>query len=143
MVLALTLARRASACGEVPVGAVVLDRDHRLLAQGHNRVESRHSTLAHAEILVIWQATRRLRSKFLTGCHLVVTLEPCPLCAQAIADSRIAHLTFAAPDPKGGGVIHGAKIFDQENCRHRPKVIAGRRESEAADLLRVFFQNRR
>lgn len=141
MARALELARAAAAAGEVPVGAVLTAADGTLLAEAHNLTRSRPDPTAHAEMLVLREAALRLRSERLTGCTLTVTLEPCPMCAAAIAEARIARLTYAAPDPKGGGVLHGPRIF--AHSRHVPDIIGGIAEEAAASLLRDFFASRR
>lgn len=143
MRLALDAAGRASSMGEVPVGAVVVDAQGSVLACAHNRVETDRDPTAHAEILALREAARRRGSPRLTDCDLYVTLEPCPMCAQAIAMARIRRLYFGAADPKGGGVEHGARIFAQSSCHHRPEVVGGIGEQAAAALLRAFFQERR
>jgi tRNA(adenine34) deaminase len=143
MQLALAEARRAAAVGEVPVGAVVVDGQGRVLARAHNRVETERDPTAHAEILALREAGRQRGSARLVDCDLYVTLEPCPMCAQAIAFARIRRLYFGAADPKGGGVEHGARVFAASSCHHRPEVYGGIGERAAADLLRAFFQERR
>lgn len=143
MSLALVEARKAAAAGEVPIGAVLIDDKGDLLACAGNRVIRDRDPTAHAEILVIRAAARRLGNERLVGTALYVTLEPCPMCAQAISFARIARLYFGAEDPKGGGVIHGPRIFTQATCHHRPEVYSGIGEGEAAELLRDFFRGRR
>lgn len=143
MALALALARQAAECGEVPVGAVVVDPSGTVIARAHNRVESPPDPAGHAEILALRAAAEVLGTPRLTGCDLVVTLEPCAMCAQAIAHARIRRLVFGAYDPKGGGVEHGPRIFTQPTCHHRPEVVGGVEETAAADLLRRFFADRR
>ena len=141
---ARALAERAAAIGEVPVGAVVVDgRDGRVLAAAHNRVESDADPCAHAELLAIRAATRALGRKWLEGCDLYVTLEPCAMCAAALALARVRRVYFGAYDPKGGGVEHGARVFDQPQCNWRPEVIGGLDERACADLLERFFRQRR
>ncbi len=140
---ALALARTAAACGEVPVGAVVLAPDGTILARAANRTEHDSDASAHAEILALRAAAAALRNPRLPDCDLVVTLEPCPMCAHAISLFRIRRLIFGAYDPKGGGVEHGARIFDAASCNHRPEIIGGVRETESATLLRDFFRERR
>ncbi len=141
MARALDLARAAAAMGEVPVGAVIADAAGRVVAEGHNRPRADHDPTAHAEMLAIRAAGRALGNERLTGCTLWVTLEPCPMCAAAIAEARIARLVYGAPDPKGGGVEHGPRVF--AHSRHRPEIVAGIAEPEAAALLRGFFAGRR
>jgi len=143
MALALARAAEAARLGEVPVGAVLLDPDGQVLAEAGNRVEAGPDPTAHAEILVLREGAVRLSTPRLVNCTLVVTLEPCAMCAQAIALARIARLVFGAYDPKGGGVEHGARVFERKTCHHRPEVIGGLREGEAGALLRAFFQDRR
>jgi len=136
---ALQEARAAAAGGEVPVGAVVLGPNGRILARAGNEVEARHDASAHAEILALRQAAAARGDTRLTDCDLVVTLEPCPMCAHAVSLFRVRRLIFGAYDPKGGGVDHGPRVFDAASCHHRPEVIGGVRETEAAALLRAFF----
>jgi cytosine deaminase len=136
---ALAQARAAASRGEVPVGAVVLGPDGAVLAACGNRVEQDQDASAHAELMAMRTAARSLGSARLLGCTLVVTLEPCPMCAAAIVHFRIPRLVFGAYDPKGGGVDHGPRIFDQVGCLHRPEVIGGVRENECGELLKDFF----
>lgn len=140
---ALFQARAAAQRGEVPVGAVVLGPDGTVLAEAGNRVEQDHDASAHAELLALRAAAARLGSPRLPNCTLVVTLEPCPMCAAALVHFRIPRLIFGAYDPKGGGVDHGPRIFNQPNCLHRPEVIGGLQESECSTLLKTFFTNLR
>jgi tRNA(Arg) A34 adenosine deaminase TadA len=144
MELAVAEAQAAAAAGEVPVGAVLVDgASGEVLARAHNRVEELHDPTAHAELLVIRDAARCLGLKRLTGADLYVTLEPCAMCAQAIAFARLRRLYFGAYDPKGGGVDHGPRIFEQPTCHHRPEVIGGLDESRCGALLKDFFRARR
>ena len=139
---ALALAREAAAAGEVPIGAVVT-RHGEVLGEGRNAPRAAHDPTAHAEIAAIRAAAATLGDERLTGCDLYVTLEPCAMCAGAIVHARIARLYYAAPDPKGGAVAHGARVFDHPQCLHRPEVYSGIGEAEAAELLRAFFRERR
>ena len=144
MQLALAEAEAAAARGEVPVGAVIVDGSSgAVLAAAGNRTESDHDPSAHAEMLALRAAARRLGSPRLPGCDLYVTLEPCAMCAQAISFARIRRLYFGARDPKGGGVEHGSRVFTQPTCHHRPEVYGGIEESQAARLLQRFFKDRR
>jgi len=144
MEIALNEARAAAERGEVPVGAVLVDETSGdIIAQSGNRTEELNDPTAHAEILAIRQGGRRLGTPRLENCDLYVTLEPCAMCATAISFARLRRLHFGAYDPKGGGVDHGAKIFDQPTCHHRPEVIGGHREAEAGELLKAFFMKRR
>lgn len=137
--IALEEARAAAARGEVPVGAVVTDAAGRVLGRAGNRVEADCDPSAHAEILALRQAARARGEPRLPDCTLTVTLEPCPMCAQAASFFRVRRLAFGAYDPKGGGVEHGARIFQAPSCHHAPEVIGGLRERESAALLRDFF----
>lgn len=139
---ALEMARAAGVAGEVPIGAVVV-KDGRIVGRGGNSPRTDHDPTAHAEIAAIRTAAAQLGQERLTDCELWVTLEPCAMCAGAIAHARIARLYYAAPDPKGGGVEHGARVFDHPQCLHRPEVYSGIAEQEAAELLRAFFRERR
>jgi tRNA(Arg) A34 adenosine deaminase TadA len=139
---ALDLAREAAQAGEVPVGAVVSCGDE-IIAEARNTMRGSSDPTAHAEIVAIRSAAANLGSSRLDECTLWVTLEPCAMCAAAIALSRMKALRFGAEDPKGGGVAHGPRIFAQPTCHHRPDVLGGIGEEEAADLLRGFFAERR
>jgi tRNA(adenine34) deaminase len=143
MEIALEEARAAAARGEVPVGAVVTDKAGQILARAGNEVEARHDPSAHAEILALREAARRLGQTRLGDCTLTVTLEPCPMCAQAASFFRVARLVFGAYDPKGGGVDHGARVYAASSCHHHPEVVGGVREGESASLLRQFFAEKR
>lgn len=143
MDLALEQARLAGARAEVPIGAVIVAPDGTVLAAEGNRTEERRDPTAHAELLAIRAAAAKLDAPRLVDCDLYVTLEPCPMCAQAISFARIRRLYYGAADPKGGGVDNGARIFAQASCHHRPEVYSGIGESEAAQLLRSFFWDRR
>ncbi len=139
---ALDLAAAAAAAGEVPVGAVVtLDDD--IVAETRNAMRGANDPTAHAEMEAIRAAAAKLGTSRLDKCTLWVTLEPCAMCAAAVANARMKALRFAAEDPKGGGVIHGPRIFAQPTCHHRPDVLGGIGEAEAAEQLRRFFAQRR
>jgi len=142
MTRALELAQEAERAGEVPIGAVVV-KDGAVIGEGRNAPRSLADPTAHAEILALRRAAEALGNERLEGCELWVTLEPCAMCAGAIAHARIARLYYGAPDPKGGAVEHGARVFEQAQCLHRPEVYAGIGEEPAAALLRGFFQARR
>lgn len=139
---ALDLAALAAAAGEVPVGAVV-SRDGEIIAEAANAMRGRLDPTAHAEMDAIRAAAAKLGSDRLNGCELWVTLEPCAMCAAAASLARITKLVFAAEDPKGGGVLHGARVFNQPTCHHRPEVLSGIGEAEAAGQLKAFFAARR
>ena len=139
---ALIEAQKAVAAGEVPIGAVVV-RDGEVIAAAHNAPRGLHDPTAHAEVLAIRAAAQMLGNERLDGCELWVTLEPCAMCAGAMAHARIARLYYAAADPKGGAVEHGARVFDHAQSLHRPEVYSGIGEAAAAELLRVFFRQRR
>ena len=143
MALALAEAEAAAAGGEVPVGAVLLDREGRLLAAAGNRVETDRDPTAHAEMLVLRAGAARLGATHLVECDLYVTLEPCAMCAAAIALARLRRLYFGAYDPKAGAVEHGPRLFDQPTTHHRPEIYGGIEERRAGDLLRLFFRDRR
>ena len=140
---ALELARAAAQAGEVPVGAVITAPDGQVLVEAANRTEADKDPTAHAELLAIRAAAKMLGAPRLVDCDLYVTLEPCPMCAQAIAFTRLRRLYYGAADPKGGGVDNGPRIFAQPSCHHRPEIYGGIAEREAGDLLRAFFQERR
>lgn len=142
MIRALEQARRGAQAGEVPIGAVVV-RDGAVIAAAHNAPRALHDPTAHAEVLAIRAAARVLGNERLEGCELWVTLEPCAMCAGAIVHARIARLYYAASDAKGGAVDHGARVFEHDQCLHRPEVYSGMGEGEAAALLRGFFAERR
>ncbi len=139
---ALELAAEAAQAGEVPVGAVVT-KGNEMLAEARNAMRSSLDPTAHAEVVAIRAAAARLGQPRLDGCTLWVTLEPCAMCAGAMALARVEALRFGAEDPKGGGVVHGARMFAQPTCHHRPDVLGGIGEAEAAALLRRFFEQRR
>jgi tRNA(adenine34) deaminase len=139
---ALALADRAAAEGEVPVGAVIV-RHGAILAEAANAPRRLSDPTAHAELLAIRQASASIGSDRLQDCELWVTLEPCAMCAGAIALARIPRLYYGAPDPKGGAVEHGARYFSQPTCHHRPEVYSGIGEADSGALLRRFFADRR
>ena len=139
---ALAVAAAAAAEDEVPVGAVIV-RDGRVIAAAGNAPRRLHDPTAHAELLAIRAAASLLGRDRLQDCDLWVTLEPCAMCAGAIAHARIARLYYGAPDAKGGAVDHGPRLFGQPTCHHRPEIYAGIGEREAAALLRAFFAGRR
>ena len=142
MARALELAHEAALAGEVPVGAVVVKHGV-ILGEGHNAPRELADPTAHAEMLALRRAAAALGNERLEECELWVTLEPCAMCAGAIAHARIARLYYGAPDPKGGAVEHGARVFEQPQCLHRPEVYSGIGEEPAAALLRDFFAERR
>ena len=139
MEMALNEAHAAGSRGEVPVGAVVVAPGGIVLARAGNEVERRRDASAHAELLALRAAAATGGDARLPDCDLFVTLEPCPMCAQAISFFRIRRLVFGAYDPKGGGVEHGARVFDASSCHHRPAVVGGVQEIECAPVLREFF----
>ena len=139
---ALELAAEAAEAGEVPVGAVIT-RGEEVIAETRNAMRGSADPTAHAEMEAIRAAALALGTSRLDECTLWVTLEPCAMCAAALSVARMKALRFAAEDPKGGGVIHGARIFAQPTCHHRPDVLGGIGEAESAELLRRFFAERR
>lgn len=143
MAAALVEAEAAAGRGEVPIGAIVVDRSGVVLARAGNRVRELNDPTAHAEILALREACRKLASERIADCDLYVTLEPCPMCAAAISFARVRRLYYGASDPKGGGVEHGPRIFSQTTCHHVPEVYSGIDEERSARLLRSFFAARR
>ena len=143
MQVALAQARAAAARGEVPVGAVIVGASGRVLAQAGNRTRELADPTAHAEMVAIREACRVLGDARLTGCAIYVTLEPCAMCAGAIAAARLARLYYGAADPKSGGVAQGARVFEHPQCHHRPEVYDGIAAEDGAALLRAFFAKRR
>jgi tRNA(adenine34) deaminase len=139
---ALELAAEAAEAGEVPVGAVVT-RGEQIVAEARNAMRGSLDPTAHAEMEAIRSAAVALGTSRLDECTLWVTLEPCAMCAAAVSVARLGALRFGAEDPKGGGVVHGARIFAQPTCHHRPDVLGGMGEEESAELLRRFFAERR
>ena len=140
---ALQEARDAGKRGEVPVGAVLLGPTGELLARSGNRIVELKDPTAHAEVLVLREAAQNFGSERLLECDLYVTLEPCTMCAGAISFARIRRLYFGADDPKGGGVDHGVRFFEQPTCHHRPDVYGGIGAAAASKLLKDFFAVRR
>ncbi|WP_373085202.1 nucleoside deaminase [Sneathiella sp.] len=144
MEIALNTAELAGRRGEVPVGAVIVEvTTGRVIANSGNQMVGRHDPTAHAEMLAIRAAGNMVGSQRLVDCDLYVTLEPCPMCAAAMSLARIRRLYFGAYDPKGGGVEHGARIFDQSSCFHKPEIYGGLEEITAAGLLKKFFETKR
>lgn len=138
---ALTLAKAAAGLGEVPVGAVITDARGERIATAHNEVESRRDATQHAELIAIQRALSVRGEKFLEDCTLYVTLEPCAMCAGAIASARLARVVFGAYDPKSGGTEHGARVF--AHSHHTPEIVGGVLESECSTLLTQFFAPKR
>jgi tRNA(adenine34) deaminase len=143
MSLALAEAERAGARGEVPVGAVLVDANGKVMASAGNRVEELHDPTAHAEMLVLRNAAAQRGAARLDDCDLYVSLEPCAMCAAAMSFARIRRLYFGAYDPKGGAVDHGPRFFQQPTCHHRPEIYGGIEETRAGGLLKKFFWDRR
>ncbi|GAA3853151.1 nucleoside deaminase [Celeribacter arenosi] len=143
MDIALKEARSAAERGEVPVGAVVVSPQGTVLAQAGNRTRELNDPTAHAEVLAIRAACTELVRERLVGCDLYVTLEPCPMCAAAISNARIARLYYGAEDPKSGGVAQGARVFSHPQCHHVPEVYEGIGGGESEALLKSFFADRR
>jgi tRNA(adenine34) deaminase len=142
MRFALAEARAAAEAGEVPVGAVVT-KDGVILGTGRNRMRADNDPTAHAEMVAMRAAASAAGDWRLDGCDLWVTLEPCAMCAGAIALARIGRLYFGAGDPKGGAVLHGPRLFTQPTCHHAPEIYPGIGEGEAGEMLKVFFRERR
>ena len=143
MEMALAEAEAAARCGEVPVGAVLVDADGAVVARAGNRTRTDNDPTAHAEMVVIRAAAAARGAERLGDCDLYVTLEPCPMCAQAISFARLRRLYYGAADPKGGGVESGPRIFAQSTCHHAPEIYGGLEETKAAALLKEFFKARR
>ena len=144
MARALALAELAAAAGEVPVAALVVDpATGDILAEGVNRTLRDVDPTGHAEIVALRAAAKAAGNHRLTGLWLYVTLEPCAMCAGAISHARIGRLVYGADDPKGGGVAHGGRVFDQPTCHWRPEVVSGPMATEAGALLKAFFRARR
>jgi len=144
MRIALEKAQDAAARGEAPIGAVVIDpATGEIIATAGNSPIGLHDPTAHAEILALRQAAQARGNYRLTGLTLVVTLEPCAMCAGAISQARIGRLVYGADDPKGGGVVHGARVFDHPTCHWKPEVVGGLLAKASADMLRAFFRARR
>jgi tRNA(adenine34) deaminase len=142
--LALEEAKSAAQRGEVPVGAVLLSADGSLLAKDGNRILELKDPTAHAEMLVMREGAKAIANERLTGATLYVSLEPCAMCAGAMAMARIGRLVFAACDPKGGAVLHGPRFFEQPTCHHRPAVTQTEPHAlEAGEILKEFFRARR
>jgi tRNA(Arg) A34 adenosine deaminase TadA len=143
MHIALKEAEAAAARGEVPVGAVIVSAEGKILAQVGNRTEGDHNPTAHAEMLVIQAAAAKLGSPRLVDCDLYVTLEPCAMCAAAISFARLRRVVFGAYDLKGGAVEHGVRFFSQPTCHHAPEIVGGVEELRASEMLRNFFLEKR
>ena len=139
MEIAIKEAKKAYLLNEVPVGAVITDKDGNVIAKAFNQVEKNQDPTAHAEILVIKEATLKIKNKYLIDYNLYVTLEPCSMCASAIQNTRIKRLYFGCNDEKSGAVNNGAKIFNQKNCNHKPEIYDGIKESECSFLIKHFF----
>ena len=139
----IILARKAAEKGEVPIAAAIVAGDGTLIATAHNRVEKRQDATAHAELLALRKAMKIRGSKYLQDCTLYVTLEPCAMCAQAASLAKVKKIIYGAYDPKGGGVDHGARVFQQPTCHHAPEVIGGVNEAECGALLSEFFAGKR
>ena len=143
MALALKQAQDCAERGEVPVGAALFNTSDLLIAASGNRIRELRDPTAHAELLVIREAARIIGNERLIETTLVVTLEPCAMCAGAISLARISKLVYGAADPKAGGVAHGARIFDQPTCHHKPQVEGPIAQEECGEILRAFFRSRR
>ena len=141
---AYELAKLAYGLDEVPVGSVIIDdRTHEVVSSSYNQMKSNKSSIDHAEILALRLAMSRLGNERLNGCSMISTLEPCPMCAQAISFARLSNIIFSAADPKSGGVIHGPKIFESSSCHHKPNVIRFNDNDKSKNLLQKFFKSKR
>ncbi len=143
MQLALVQANIAYGKNEVPIGAVVIDENGNIISEAHNLTETEKDISAHAEILAIKKASQRIDNKFLNNCTIYITLEPCPMCAQAISNAKIKTVIYGAADIKSGGIENGAKIFNSSSCHHKPEVISGIMESDCSQIIKDFFKKRR
>lgn len=144
MISAIDEAKKAATLNEVPIGAVIVDsKNDKIIASAHNLTEHNNDPTAHAEILAIQAACKSLKTPRIPDCDLYVTLEPCSMCATAISFARIRRVYFGAYDPKGGGIDHGAKIYDHSTCHHKPEVYGGICETECSSLLKKFFEDKR
>ena len=142
--LAYELAEFAYSHDEVPVGAVIIkDNTYEVVSSSYNQMKSNKSSIDHAEILALRLAMSRLGNERLNGCSMISTLEPCPMCAQAISFARLSNIIFSAADPKSGGVIHGPKIFESSSCHHKPNVIRFNDNDKSKNLLQKFFKSKR
>lgn len=143
MELAFEEANKAAARGEVPIGAVLVDATGKVIAAAGNEVEARNDPTAHAELLVLRKGGEVIGAPRLPECDLYVTLEPCPMCATAASFARVRRVIFGAYDPKGGGIEHGARVYQQPTCHHRPDVVGGVQAARADVMLKQFFAVRR
>lgn len=144
MQIAIGLAKKAEALGEVPIGAIIVDENDEIIAEGYNRPIIDHDPSAHAEIIAIRNAAQKLENyRTKPNLRLYVTLEPCTMCAGAISFARIDHVIFGAYDKKGGAIVNGARFFDSENCHFRPKITHGILENECSTVLKDFFAKKR
>ena len=142
--LAYNLAQVAYDQDEVPVGAVIIkDSTSEVISSSYNQMKQNRSSIDHAEMLALKIAMARLDNERLNGCSMITTLEPCPMCAQAISFARLSNIIFSAQDEKSGGVIHGPEIYGSSSCHHRPEVIMYNDEGKSKKLLKKFFQNKR
>ena len=142
--LALNLAKISFIKDEVPVGAVIIkDETYELISWSYNQMKVNKSSLDHAEMLALKDAMKRLQNERLTGCSMITTLEPCPMCAQAISYARLNNIIFSAEDSKSGGILNGPKIFESSSCHHKPNVIRLNDGEKSKKLLQKFFQSKR
>ena len=142
--LAYSLAEVAYNLDEVPVGAVIInDETYEVVSSSYNQMKSNKSSIDHAEILALRQAMSRLKNERLNGHSMISTLEPCPMCAQAISFARLSNIVFSAEDSKSGGILHGPKIYESSSCHHRPNVIRLNDDNKSKNLLQKFFKSKR
>jgi tRNA(Arg) A34 adenosine deaminase TadA len=140
---AILLAIKAKKKNEVPIGALIVDENKKIISKAYNQVQKRKNATAHAEIIAIQKACRRKKSKYLTHCEIYTTLEPCTMCAGAISLAKLKTLHFATEDKKGGAVVNGVKFFDTKNCHSKPKIIQGELSEISSNLLKDFFKKKR
>jgi tRNA(adenine34) deaminase len=142
--LAYNLAQVAYDQDEVPVGAVIIkDSTSEVISSSYNKMKQNRSSLDHAEMLALKTAMARLDNERLNGCSVIITLEPCPMCAQAISFARLSNIIFSAEDEKSGGVVNGPLIYNSSSCHHRPSIIRINDDGRSKKLLKKFFQNKR
>ena len=142
--LAYDLAELAYSIDEVPVGSVIIKDDtQEVVSTGYNQMKSNKSSLDHAEIIALRLAMSRLKNERLNGCSMISTLEPCPMCAQAISFARLSNIIFSAEDVKSGGILHGPKIFESSSCHHKPNIIRLNDKDKSKKLLQKFFKSKR
>ena len=143
MKLAIAEAKKALKNDEVPVGAVIIDKNKNIIAKGYNQVQKKQNPMKHAEIIAIEKALKKINEKYLFDASIFVTLEPCPLCASAISFAKIKNLYFGASDEKGGAIVNGVKLYNNQKNLYKPTYFHGYFETEISNMLKDFFKNKR